>query len=298
MDKSLKLKISIIALAILTQIPYMLPSITSSLPKINQMLNQPIYGWAALSSCLLWFIVKYKPIINALEANRSLIASHKHLTAGLTISTAALITELLSPKADVFYAAALSLLFISGVFIALGSLTPVMISIAYIAGIGTPEIINAIAYKALSESAAATMAWTLNILGHTAHAQGAFIRIQTVNGGFINAYIDPVCAGSTSLSIFICLFTLITMDLNPKPMWKIAAFLIAGCVGTMAQAMLRLTLMGVIGASYGLEAFLTAHKYLGYILFTIYFLSFTYIYMKSASKPIREAAGEARNARR
>ncbi|MEM2788654.1 MAG: glycosyltransferase [Candidatus Bathyarchaeia archaeon] len=274
----------IIAAAILAQAIYMLPTIGNLTLRAARIQDELLYSWVTLSACILWLILKWRNIAQAIMGHGKIAASPAHAILGLALCIASLTTQLTFKTQDFFTAAIPASIFISGAFAALGSLTPLAISCAYIAGIALPTIIGTFADKQLSEFSAGATALALRALGIQSSAYGAHIRIPTAVGGAINAYIDHVCAGSTSLSVFTCLFTLITIDLQPKPPWKIAAFLAAGSLGTIAQATLRLIIMGIIGANYGLEAFLTAHKYLGYILFPIYFMVFTYIYIRSVQK--------------
>ncbi|MCX8205568.1 MAG: exosortase/archaeosortase family protein, partial [Candidatus Nezhaarchaeota archaeon] len=261
---------------------------TSSLaPRLAHLQDELLYSWVTLSACLLWLVLKRRAIARDLSGRVGVLASPGRVVLGFTLCAASLAVELAFRAQDFFYALAPASMFISGVFAALGSLVPLAVSSAYLAGVVLPDVIGRFADRPLSELAASATALALRALGVQASAHGAYLRIPTAAGGVISAYIDHVCAGSTSLSVFVCLFALITVDLQPRPSWKIAAFLAAGCLGVLAQATLRLILMGVVGASYGLAAFLTAHKYLGYALFLLYFTSFTYIYIRSARRATR-----------
>jgi len=284
MRKVQAIRAIILAAAILAQTPYMLPTIDNLASRITRIQDELLYSWVTLSACLLWMILKWIDVAQNITSHKRITAGTAYIALGLALCSTSLAAQLTFKTQDFFTAAIPASIFISGVFAALGSLTPLAISCAYMVGIALPTIIGAFADKPLSEFSASATTLTLKALGIQASAYGAHIKIPTATGGTINAYIDHVCAGSTSLSVFICLFILITIDLQPKPIWKIAAFLAAGSLGTIAQATLRLIIMGVVGANYGLEAFLTAHKYLGYILFPIYFIAFTYIYMRSAQK--------------
>jgi len=287
-EKGLKhaqiVKLLILVAAIIAQAIHMLPRIDDLTFRATRIQDELLYSWVTLSTCLLLLIMKWRNTVQAIMNRDKIIASPTHVTLGLLLCAVSLTVQLTSKTQDFFIAAIPASIFISGVFVALGSLTPLAISCAYMAGIALPTIIGTFADKPLSEFSASATTMVLRTLGIQASSYGAQIRISTAAGGAINAYIDHVCAGSTSLSVFICLFTLITVDLQPKPVWRIVAFLAAGSLGAIAQATLRLIIMGVIGANYGLEAFLTAHKYLGYIIFPIYFMAFTYIYMRSFQK--------------
>ncbi|MEM4854728.1 MAG: glycosyltransferase [Sulfolobales archaeon] len=278
------LKPLILLAAIVAQAIYMLPSISNLTLRVTSLQDELLYSWVTLSACLLWLILKWRRIAYDVTSHKRITAGRARTTLGLALCASSLAAQLAFEPQDFFVAAIPASIFISGVFAALGSLVPLVISCAYVAGIALPAIIGEFADKPLSEFSASVTTITLRALGIQASAQGAYIKIPVATGGAINAYIDHVCAGSTSLSVFMCLFTLVTVDLWPKPGWKIAVFLAAGSLGTIAQATLRLIIMGVVGASYGMEAFLTAHKYLGYILFPIYFIAFTYIYVRSAHK--------------
>ena len=276
-----RMKILILVFAILVQVPYVLSSLTDLQYRLAHIQGELLYGWVTLLVCLFWFFLKWRQIERAVLSRDRIPASLSRALLGFSMCAASVIAELTFRASDFFLAVAPALVFVSGVFAILGSLIPTAISGAYLAGIALPIIIELWADKPLSEFAVSATTLTLQALGFQASASGTYITIQTSVGKTINAFINHLCAGSTSLSVFVCLFILITIDLQPKLSWKIPAFLVAGCLGTLAQAMLRLILMGVIGANYGLEAFLVAHKYLGYIIFPIYFILFTYIYMRS-----------------
>jgi len=276
-----KAKFLILAAAVLAQILYMLPAIESLAFRIAHIQYDLLYSWITLSACLLWLILKWRSIAQAITSHKRIIAGRAHIILGLALCTSSLTVHLAFKTQEFFTAAMTASMFISGIFALLGSLIPLAISCAYMAGITIPAVIEAFAGKPFSELSASTTILALRALGIQASARGSCIKIPTATSGTINACIDHVCAGSTSLSVFTCLFILITIDLQPKPVWRIVVFLVAGVLGTIAQATLRLIIMGIIGANYGLEAFLTAHKYLSYIIFPIYFIAFTYIYMKS-----------------
>jgi len=272
-------KLLILTAVILAQTIYMLPTIGSLTFRLARIQDELLYSWVILLACLLWFILKWRNIVQALMSHK-VTAISTHMILGLTLCVTSLVIQLTFKAQDFFTAAIPASLFISGAFAALGSLTPLAISCAYIAGVALPAIIGAFADKPLSEFSTSITTLALRALGIQVSAHGAYIKIPVATGGAINAYIDHVCAGSTSISVFICLFILITIDLQPKLKWEVVAFLVAGTLGTFAQAILRLVVMGVIGASYGLEKFLIAHKYLGYVVFSLYFILFIYAYVK------------------
>ncbi|MCS7113428.1 MAG: glycosyltransferase [Candidatus Bathyarchaeota archaeon] len=283
-------RLSILLTVFSIQILYMLRFLGNLAYRLVNLHEHLLYGWVILSACLLWFILKYKDIADAMVDTGGIVARRIYAMAGFTLCIASLIAELVYRVEDFFYAVALSSLVISGVFLVFGSLTPLMISIAYVAGVGLPLLIDRFAYHPISEFAARATATTLSILGYEASVHGSCIAISTFAGSVIEACIDPVCAGSTSLSVFVCLFMLVTMDLNLKLNRKIAVLFVAGCLGVIGQAILRLILIGIVGVNYGFEAFFIAHRYLGYILFPLYFTLFIYVYLKATAK-IRRIAG-------
>ena len=179
-------------------------------------------------------------------------------------------------------------LFIAGIFSILGTELPLILSVVYGIGVFLPYLIKTYAEIPYSIISVQIFTSILNLFGYPISSEGAKIYISTISGETMRTYIDSICAGSSSLTVFLTLFLLITLDLGLKPNRKVAAFFIAGCIGTYAQAILRLITISLIGFYFGEKAFWRAHSYAGYIIFTLFFGVFIYYYLRWAKRHISE----------
>lgn len=246
-----------------------------------------LFPWIIILFCLGWLIINRGRLVSTMSKYKSFLADSTHISAGtLLCLTSLLIVTFakMNTATDKIFPA---FLFIAGVFSMFGTYLPTILSFIYGVGIFLPVVFNSLV--GIPYSANSTLIFTsiLRTFGYPITAEGAIINITTASGGVISTYIDAICAGSSSLAVFICLFLLVTLDLNVKLSKKTAFFLFLGCIGTYIQAILRLITMSLVGFYYGEEAFWTAHTYAGYIIFSIYFSFFCYFYIQRTKTQTR-----------
>jgi exosortase/archaeosortase family protein len=108
--------------------------------------------------------------------------------------------------------------------------------------------------------------------------------LNSLLGYSIVTKVDTRCAGSDSLAIFLAVFGLMLIDRKPQNKVLIGLF-IFGLIGTYLQNFARLLLLFAAGYYYGADALWAVHDYAGYILFPVWFLGFSLIYLKYTRKP-------------
>jgi exosortase/archaeosortase family protein len=128
----------------------------------------------------------------------------------------------------------------------------------------------------------------LKIAGFEFITQGQMINYFSSNGREISLLVDSACSGSGSMSIFIALFALMTLDVK-LPRKEAAYMFVFGVVGTTLQNVARIAVIVFSGFYFGSTGVVTSHNYAGYVLFPLWFLIFVYIYFMYAKKLSKDA---------
>jgi exosortase/archaeosortase family protein len=128
----------------------------------------------------------------------------------------------------------------------------------------------------------------LKIAGFEFISQGQMINYFSSGGREISLLVDSACSGSGSMSIFIALFALMTLDVR-LPGKEAAYMFIFGVVGTTLQNVVRIAVIVFSGFYFGPKGVVASHNYAGYILFPLWFLVFVYIYFMHAKKLSKDA---------
>ena len=109
------------------------------------------------------------------------------------------------------------------------------------------------------------------------------INYFSQNGREISLLVDAACSGSGSMSIFIALFALISLDIK-LPKKGLLYLFIFGILGTTFQNVVRIAVIVFSGFYFGPQGVVAAHNYAGYVLFPLWFIAFVYIYFMYAKK--------------
>jgi exosortase/archaeosortase family protein len=114
------------------------------------------------------------------------------------------------------------------------------------------------------------------------------INYFSQNGREISLLVDAACAGSGSMSIFIALFALISLDIK-LPRKGLIYMFVFGVLGTTFQNVIRIGVIVFSGFYFGPAGVVTSHNYAGYVLFPLWFIAFVYIYFWYAKKLSKDA---------
>ncbi|MGA7076914.1 MAG: archaeosortase/exosortase family protein [Halobacteriota archaeon] len=243
------------------------------------------YFWAVLVLCVLWAYIKRTEILEA--ARRGTDA--KWLTLGLLLVGASV--------GLLYYVAAFSdslplTLFTVGfvvvaqfsLFFGQASKIPLMLVGLFGIAVGFPMLLENTAATWFPRATAVLSVSTLQLFGLPVTLNGITVTLNSLLGYDIVTKVDTRCAGSDSLAIFLAIFGLMLIDRKPQNKVLIG-LLIFGVIGTYLQNFARLLLLFVAGYYYGADALWTVHDYASYVLFPVWFLGFSVIYIRYSRKP-------------
>ena len=281
-SRGLSAKFGVLVLAALIWVPYVLSSLLSSFSGGFQIQEEGIFAWVVLLCCSFWLVVNRQRIASDLRRSGSFFAGPSHLLAGLLACVISLATAVAMAERDILTAIVPASLFVAGVSSVLGTFIPLVLCVIYGVGVYLPAFIGAFAEVPYSQPSVGILVSVLRLLGYSAAAEGTKVVMLAGSTEVVSFYVNSMCAGSSSLSVFICLFALVTLDLGLRPGKEVGAFFVAGCLGAFAQAVLRLVVVSLAGFYFGQDLLLLAHTYAGYVIFAAYFAVFCYFYLRWA----------------
>jgi exosortase/archaeosortase family protein len=233
------------------------------------------YFWAVLGLCILWTYIKRADIIEAYRGE----TDAKWLIFSLLLVSASIVLLFYVSA----FAASLSLtIFAIGfvivaqfsLFFGRASKIPLMLLGLFGVAVGFPVLLeNTTAFW--FPRATAVLCVSLN---------GVTVTLTSLLGYDIVTRVDTRCAGSDSLAIFLAIFGLMVIDRKPQNKLLIG-LLIFGVIGTYLQNFVRLLMLFTAGYYYGADALWTIHDYASYLLFPVWFLGFSVIYIRYSKKP-------------
>ncbi len=244
------------------------------------------YLWAVLFLCIAWVVVKRSDIAKAINdgnTNVGWAVAGALLTGG---SLALLYLAAMSPVelavgvfAVVFVVVALFTLFFGK-----ASKIPLMLLALFGIAVFVPIVLEGALLAPFARVTAILSVSTLQLFGIPITLSGVTVTLNSVVGYDILTKVDMKCAGSDSLAIFLAMFGLMVIDRRPRTSVLIG-LLIFGVIGTYLQNFIRLLLLFTAGYYYGSEALWTVHDYAAYVLFPLWFLIFSVIYLRYAKQP-------------
>ncbi|HIH44205.1 MAG TPA: exosortase/archaeosortase family protein [Candidatus Methanoperedenaceae archaeon] len=114
-------------------------------------------------------------------------------------------------------------------------------------------------------------------------ASGTSISMTTSGGEVLTVLVNEKCSGAASISVFIAVFALMSLD-TPLPGKTRIAMLLFGIAGTVAQNLLRLVLLLLAGYYAGPGAAADMEGMGGYVLFPLWYVLFAYVYLAYAAR--------------
>lgn len=197
---------------------------------------------------------------------------------GLTLIAAAV---LLIKPASLDFSVLQMLLTSLGLFVILfgrAAKLPAIFLTIYAFAISFPVLVRMFVEDSYSKTATVPLVGLLSGLGYPIHNQGQWLHIITQSGGYITTLLTAACAGTESMGIFVALFVLMMLD-KPLPPKRAAGLFAFGVLGTWFQNFVRLSFL-TLGGYYLGDIPWTAHRYIIYFIFPLWYLFFAYIYFK------------------
>lgn len=255
------------------------------------------YLWAVLFLCVAWVFVKRSDILRSINAED---AHARWVLVGILLfgaSIALLYHVATSPSAlavglfAFFFAVVASF----ALFFGKASKIPLMLVGLFGVAIAFPILLESAVSAPFSRVTAVLSVSTLRLFGMPITLSGVTVTLNSVMGYDILTKVDARCAGSDSLAIFLAVFGLMLIDRRPRANILIGLFVL-GIIGTYLQNFVRLLLLFTAGYYYGSDALWTVHDYAGYVLFPLWFLIFSVIYLRYAKQPAISSKKWTKNA--
>jgi len=245
-----------------------------------QMLKQNgFYSWVVLLLCIIWIWIKRTEID---ISNVKIDVRWLCIGVGLFIPALALLNyssvSIVGLPLTIF---AIGLVVVSSfcIFFGQASKVPFMLLIVYGIAVGFPLFIETFFSSSFSMVTALISTSTLRFFGVPISAEGVKVILTSLNGSNIVTVVDSRCSGSDSIAIFFAIFGLMLMDRKPKNS-VVPGLFILGLAGTFIQNFVRLLLLFTAGYYFGSDSLWLVHDYASYILFPLWFLAFSLIYLR------------------
>ncbi len=257
-------------------------------PSFAYLQSCGLYPWAVLLLCTYMAYIKRSEIFSKIQNEQEKPVEIFNVIIGLLI----IIISIGLPKgvepAAVVFEMLLAFFGLFVIFFGWVSLYPGILLGIYGFSVGFPIVLSRYLETQYSLATVWIVSAALKIAGFEFISQGQMINYFSSNGREISLLVDSACSGSGSMSIFIALFALMTLDVR-LPRKEAAYMFIFGIVGTTLQNVARIAVIVFSGFYFGPGGVVTSHNYAGYILFPLWFLVFVYIYFRYAKKLSKDA---------
>jgi exosortase/archaeosortase family protein len=233
-----------------------------------------VYPWAILFLCAIFLFAKRHEIH---DAKPSLIFA----AAGAGIISGSFFLPGVAPEFEIFR---LLLAWLGLVFVFFGEAASLPALLLCISGFGIsfPKFVEALA--GLQYAQATT--WITYNIAHffiPIYVSETVISMTTLQGDRLIVVINAACSGAASMSVFLVVFALMSLDV-PLPRRKWAALLLFGIIGTSMQNILRLVLLLLTGYNFGPSAIEGGESIAGYIIFPLWYALFAFVYLRYAKR--------------
>lgn len=254
----------------------------SDILNIQLLKQNGFFSWAVLLLCVLWIWTKRAEID---ISHAKFDVRWTCLGIGLFIPAVVLLSFLSVSVAGLplkIFAIGLIVVSTFCIFFGHASKIPLMILAVYGIAVGFPLLVESVISSPFSTVTAVFSTLTLGIFGIPVSLEGVTVTLTSLNGSNIVTMVDSRCSGSDSIAIFFAIFGLMLIDKKPKNFIALG-LLIFGVAGTYIQNFMRLLLLFTAGYYYGPDSLWFVHDYASYVLFPIWFLIFSLIYVKYAN---------------
>lgn len=149
----------------------------------------------------------------------------------------------------------------------------------YVVSASIPAIASTFFDRPISLGFTSNIVPFLNALGYPVKQSDAVILLELPSGQVSSLLIDSACAGPASYSIFIFLNGLMLLDLGAERK-RFALFTFAGLATLYILNLLRVAAIVHATFYYGEAAGQSVHLYLGYVLFTAFYLVYALLFAR------------------
>ncbi|MGZ4904380.1 MAG: archaeosortase/exosortase family protein [Halobacteriota archaeon] len=255
------------------------------------------YVWAVLFLCVAWVFVKRSDILRDINDD----AQARWVLLGILLfgaSVALLYSVSISPSelAVGLFAIFFAVVAPFTLFFGKASKIPLMLLGLFGVAVFFPMLLESALSAPFSRATAILSVSALQVLGMPITLSGVTVTLNSIVGYNILTKVDVRCAGSDSLAIFLAAFGLMLIDRRPRANALIGLFVL-GVVGTYLQNLVRLLLLFTAGYYYGSDALWAVHDYAAYVLFPLWFLIFSVIYLRYAKQPAISSQKRTKNAK-
>ncbi len=233
-----------------------------------------VYPWAILFLCAIFLFAKRHEIH---DAKPSFIFA----AAGAGIISGSFFLQGVNPEFEIFRLL-LAWLGLAFVFFGEASSMPALLLCIYGFGISFPKLVEVFTGLQYAQ-ATAWITYNITQFFIPIDVTGTVISMTTFQGDNLMVEINPACSGAASMSVFLVVFALMSLDV-PLPMRKWAALLLLGIIGTSLQNILRLVLLLLTGYNFGPSAIQGGESIAGYIIFPLWYALFAFVYLWCAKR--------------
>ncbi len=233
-----------------------------------------VYPWAILFLCMAFLFAKRSTVR---DAKPSLMFA----AGGAGVVIASFFMPATAPEFEIFR---LLLAWVGLGFVFFGETAslPSMLLCVFGFGIAFPRIVDV--YVGLQYAQATTwMTYNIGRVFIPITASGTTISMNTLADEKLVVLINAACSGAASMSVFLAIFALMSLDV-PLPQKRWIPMLLFGLIGTSLQNLLRLLLLLLAGYYFGSSATQGGESIAGYIIFPLWYFFFALIYLRSARK--------------
>ncbi len=229
-----------------------------------------MYPWAILFLCVFFLFAKRRELS---PARNSIYFS----ISGIIIYILSYFMPAAAPEFEIFRLL-LALTALAFIFFGEAASLPALLLCIFGFGITFPKLVDAYAGMAYPQFST-RIAYSIGSLFIPVTLGDTAISMITLSGERLIMIINAACSGSASMSVFLVIFMLMSLDL-PLPRRKWALLLFFGIIGTSVQNILRLVLLMLAGYYFGPSAVESGESFAGYILFPAWYALFAYVYLK------------------
>jgi len=262
-------------------------SIATMATNFDLLSSNGAYPFVMLLFLLLWLVNGRKPFLSAMSQQ----ASGLHLTRYTSVGMLVVISSL----AIKYYVQGWGILVLQ-LFLLLGFLQGCMMfalpdasklmlrALAiYMGTASLPVMASSTALDGpISLVFTSSVVPFLKVLGYPVRQYDQAIFLSLPSGKTAPFYINAACAGPASYSIFLFLNGLMILDFNVGRRWA-AGSTAAGIAALYALNILRVVLLVHTTFYHGEAAGATMHLYLGYVLFSAFYLAYVLLFAKFIS---------------
>ncbi len=233
-----------------------------------------IYPWMILFLCITFLFTRRHEIHYAKP-------SFMFTATGTGIISGSFFLTSVVPEFEIFRML-LAWLGLAFIFFGDAASLPALLLCIYGFGISFPKLVEAF----LGHQYAQLTAWiTYNIAQFfiPINVIETVISMTTLQGDKLMVEINAACSGAASMSVFLVVFSLMSLDI-PLPRRDWAAMLLFGIMGTSLQNILRLVLLLLTGYNFGPSAIQGGESIAGYIIFPLWYAFFAFVYLRYAKR--------------